>query len=84
MRQLLAVDEFPDRAVVNFLTKLGQLGDQAAQGELTVATTLQQPGAPVPDELLRPMAAHFAGLDAASLAPPPHPADHRAHPNSVM
>jgi hypothetical protein len=48
MRQLLAVDAFPDRAVVDFLAKLSQLGDQAAQGELTVATAVQQPGAPMP------------------------------------
>src|SRR5215472_13846947 len=84
MRQLLAVDEFPDRAVVDLQAKFSQFGDQAAQSEVSVATAVQQPSAPVPDQLLRPVAAHFARLDAASLASPSHPADHRAHPNPVM
>ena len=41
--ETLVVDERPDRSVVDVQTALGQLGDQATQGEATRTTTDEQP-----------------------------------------
>ena len=41
--QLLVMNELPDHAIVDAEATLGQLADQAAQGERLVPAPLQQP-----------------------------------------
>ncbi len=55
VRQALGLDELPHRAVVDPQPALGELRHQSAQGELLTAAPVQQPVAPDPDKLLRPV-----------------------------
>jgi hypothetical protein len=70
--QLLVVDELPDDAIVDAQPPLGQLGDQAVQGECIFPAPLQQPVPVLPDQLLRPMAPHLARHKTTG---PPMPID---------
>jgi hypothetical protein len=75
--ELLGVDELPHRAVVDLEAALCQLGYQPAQREVPVSAALQQPVTPGSGYLLRLVATHLAGLDAARRTKELHPVDHR-------
>src|SRR5262252_2580863 len=85
VRQLLAVNEVPDRPVVDLQATLGQLGDQASQSEVLPPATLEQPVSVLANDLLRPAAAHRLGRQTARLAEPANPVDRRldADPKAV-
>src|SRR6266542_1043330 len=82
--QLLAMDEVPDRAIIDFETAVGQFGDKPAQGEVAFPDPLQQPGTMRAGDRLALMPAHLARPNAASLPEPPHPNNHRADPYAKL
>src|SRR5882724_9365529 len=80
--QLLGVDELPDWPVIHLQAAFGELGDEAAQGEVSVVDPLQQPEAVLARNLLGLVPAHLARRNAAGLPHPFHPANSSAdsHP----
>jgi hypothetical protein len=58
MRQLLAVNERPDNPIVDLEPAIGQLGDQAAQREVSTLAAFHQPLAIATDDLPGPVTAH--------------------------
>jgi hypothetical protein len=54
------MDEFPHCPVVDLEPALGQLGDQAAQGEPSRVDPLYKPQPVFTDDLGRPIATHLA------------------------
>src|ERR1700747_2741709 len=58
--ELLGMDELPHRAVVDLQPALGELGDQAAQGEVSLGP-FQHPDTVFAGNRLLPVPAHLAG-----------------------
>lgn len=75
------MNELPDHAVVDAEAALGQLVDQAAQGERLLPAPLQQPLPILTDQLLRPMPPHTVRGKAAGLSVAVYPADRCADRN---
>src|SRR5262245_1783391 len=67
--QLLGMDELPYRTVINLQPAIRELGDQAAQGEVSLGS-FQHPDTVLARNRLRPVAAHLAGRYAAGLSLP--------------
>jgi hypothetical protein len=77
------MDELPYRPVVNLQPALGELGDQAAQGEISFGS-FQHPDTVLARNRLWPVPAHLAGRHAAGLSLPSHPSNCRAHGNPEL
>src|SRR6202021_2001362 len=79
--ELLSVDEFPHRAVIDLEATLSEFAHQPAHGKILPAP-LHQPFAMRPRNLLWPIATDLVRLDAAGLVEAPYPVDRRAdaHP----
>jgi hypothetical protein len=77
------MDELPYRPVINLQPALGELGDQAAQGEISLGS-FQYPDTVLARNRLWPVPAHLAGRHAAALSLPPHPSNGRAHGNPEL
>src|SRR5712692_6883738 len=82
--QLLGVDEVPDRAIIDLQSALGEFGDEPAQGEVPILGPQYEPSAVLTRNPLRLVPAHLARRNAARLAQPPHPIDHRADPHAKL
>jgi hypothetical protein len=67
------MDEFPHRPVVDLEPALGQLGDQAAQGEPSRVNPLQKPQPVLTDDFGRPIATHLARRRTAGRPQPLRP-----------
>jgi hypothetical protein len=74
------MDELPYRTVINLQPALGELGHQAAQGEVSLGS-FQRPDTVFAGNRLRSVAAYLAGRHAAGLALPSHPQNGRADSN---
>src|SRR6476469_8914053 len=75
--QLLGMDEVPDRAIIDLKAPLGKLGNQPTYCEVLLPDPLQKPLAMLTGNRFWLVATHLAGGNAAGLAHPPHPIDHR-------
>src|ERR1700680_760676 len=82
--QLLRMDEVPDRAVIDLKSALGEFGDEPTQGEVFLPGPLQEPDAVLARNRLRLVPAHLARRNAARLAQPPHPIDHRTDAHAKL
>jgi hypothetical protein len=82
MRQVLGVDKGPHHTIVDLQATFGQFADQTTQRKGAIMAAFQQPSPPGVGNLLRPMTAHLAGLDAAVIAPALYPRDDRADANA--
>src|SRR5215831_12823379 len=81
--ELLGMDELPYRTVVNLQPALSKLGDQAAQGEVSLSS-FEHPDAMFTGNRLRPVAAHLPWCHAAGLVLPAHPANGCADRNPEL
>jgi len=79
--ETLVVDERPDRSVVDVQTALGQLGDQATQGEATRTTTDEQPVPMLARNFPRLVATHLPRRGASGSTVAIQPPDRRTHPD---
>ena len=70
--------EIPYRVVVDLQAASGELGNEAAYGEIVVFDPLRQPDRVISRNRLRLVAAHPARLNATGLLDPMHPTDGRA------
>jgi hypothetical protein len=77
------MDELPYRTVINLQPALSELGDQAAQGEVSL-DSFYHPGTVFAGNRLRPVAAHLARRHAAGLSLPSHPSNRRADGNPEL
>src|SRR6476620_8839612 len=75
--QLLGMDEVPDRAIIDLKAPLGKLGNQPTYCEVLLPDPLQKPLAMLTGNRFWLVATHLAGGNAAGLAHPTHPIDHR-------
>ena len=71
------MDEVPDRAIIDLKAPLGKLGNQPTYCEVLLPDPLQKPLAMLTGNRFWLVATHLAGGNAAGLAHPPHPIDHR-------
>src|SRR3974377_2257952 len=76
--ELLGVNEFPDRSIIDLEAALRQFGHQSAQGEDAVPDAPRQKRRVLARDRLGLAPAHLARRAAAGLPNPPHPIDHRA------
>jgi hypothetical protein len=77
------MDEFPYRPVINLQPALGELGDQATQGEISLGS-FQHKDTVLARNCLLPVTAHLAGRHAAGLPLPPYPANGCADGNPEL
>jgi hypothetical protein len=77
------MDELPHRPIINLQPALGELGDQAAQGEISLGSFQHKDPVPARNRLW-PVAAHLAGRNATGLSLPPHPSNGRADRNPEL
>ena len=77
------MDKLPDRTVINLQPPLGELGDKAAQGEVSL-NPLQKKDTMFARNRLWPVAAHLARRHATGLSLPAHPSDRRANGNPEL
>ena len=69
------MDELPHRTVIDFQTALAQRADKAAKGEGSTPAALDKPAPVIAAHVLRPVATHFSGDDAARRLELAHPFD---------
>jgi hypothetical protein len=81
--EVLGVDELPYRPVINLQSALGELGDQAAQGEISLGP-FQHKDTMIARNRLLPVAAHLARRHATGLSLPSHPSDGCADRNPEL
>src|SRR6266545_338055 len=82
--QLLGMDELPDRAVIHLQPALAELGDEPAQGEVSVLDPLQEPGRVLARNRLRLVTAHLARRNAPGLTLALHPVNGGADANPEL
>jgi hypothetical protein len=77
------MDELPYRPIINLQPALGEFGDQAAQGEISLGS-FQHKDPVLARNRLWPVAAHLAWRYVAGLPLPSHPSNGRADGNPEL